>query len=171
MVEDICMVDIIEVDIIIITDEDIDLDTIITMDTDIIMDDVIEHNQDVMGIIEIKMIIETVTDTIRTTGTIKTISTTEIIIVEIEIIAITEVILQGTEIIAAIEVIIIELLDHVQQADNIDNSLRGPNKFEPLINHYPAIISKTFPTINPPNVPTMYPIIAMSTPIGIRALE
>ena len=44
------MVDIIEVDIIIITDEDIDLVITIIMDIDIIMDIVTELHQDVMGI-------------------------------------------------------------------------------------------------------------------------
>lgn len=33
------------------------------------------------------------------------------------------------------------------------------------------MISKTFPTISPPKVPTMYPIIAISTPMGMSALE
>ena len=40
-----------------------------------------------------------------------------------------------------------------------------------IVANYPAIISKTFPTINPPKVPSMYPIIAISTPMGMRALE
>jgi len=60
MVVDICMVDIIEVDIITIMDVDIDLGTIIIGDIDIIMDVVTELNPDVMGIIKINMIIETV---------------------------------------------------------------------------------------------------------------
>ena len=36
---------------------------------------------------------------------------------------------------------------------------------------YPAITSSTFPTINPPKVPKIYPIIAIRTPMGMSALE
>ncbi len=54
------MVVIIEVDIITIVGEDIDLDTIIIGDIDTIMDVVTERNPDVMAIIKINVIIETV---------------------------------------------------------------------------------------------------------------
>ena len=66
------------VDIITTKGGDIDLDTTIIMDIDIQMDVVIERNPDVMGIIKIKMIIETVADIIKTASTIKRISTQKI---------------------------------------------------------------------------------------------
>jgi len=43
----------------------------------------------------------------------------------------------------------------VQKLETTDKSLGGSNLFEPLSNNYPDIISKTFPTINPPKVPTI----------------
>lgn len=37
--------------------------------------------------------------------------------------------------------------------------------------YYTLIVSKTLPIIRPPNVPKIYPIIAMSTPMGMSAWE
>ena len=147
------MADIIEAGIIIIVVTDIDPDIITLMVTDIIMDVVIELLPDVMGIIGIEMTTITVVDIEIVVETI----TTEVIIT-IGVITITEV-----------GVITTELPDHVHKREDTDRSLKEARNYSSL--YYPAILSKTFPTINPPNVPTIYPIIAMSTPMGIRALE
>ena len=178
------MVDIIEVVIITITDVDIDPDTIITMDIDIPMVVVTEHSQVAMDIIRTKVniitdinIIRRIIDTIKIPSTTRIpsiikITDTTIITRTIETIGTIAIIIEviTTEAIRT-EVLTTELPDHVQQVDSIDKSLGSSNLFEPLANHYLAIISKIFPTINPPKVPTMYPIIAISTPMGISALE
>jgi len=91
MAEDICMVDIIEADIIIITDEDTDLDIIIIMDTDIITAADIEHSQVDMDIIRIEtntiIVIDTIRirDTIRTTDMVETVTTVKAIAITREI--------------------------------------------------------------------------------------
>jgi len=141
------------------------------MDTVITMVVVIEHNQDVTDIIETKAItigtegIETdqlpitieITDITRTADITKIQDTT--ITLGITRVTITE--QQGHE-------IPVERVrpDHVQQ--DVIKSVSSPLLGRGV---QIAIISNTFPTINPPNVPTIYPIIAISTPMGISALE
>ena len=146
------MADIIEVDITITTGTDIDLDIIIIMDTDIITDVDIEQLPDAMDITETEM---NITDT-DLTGT-----TTEVTIIDPILI---------TEIEVIIQEVIIGLQDPEQQAEDTDKTLILSFLMKGF-SSYLEMISKIFPTINPPNVPTIYPIIAMSTPMGIRALE
>ena len=112
MAVDICMVDIIEEDIITIMDADIDPDTIITMGTDTLMGVVIEHNLDNMDIIGTEMTTITVADI---EIIVETIPTEVIITVEtiptIEVITTTETVAITTE-----------LPDHVQQVDSTDRA-------------------------------------------------
>jgi len=175
MVVDICMVGTIVVGTITTTDTDIDLVTTITMGTVIIMDVVTVHNLDVMDITEIEV---SITDIERidqhniteiTTGTVPVIiqihETTDIIIIIIEKILTIE--------LHEIEVITVDLLRAVVIQEQVDLR-QEEDKYEITPQTgvvYVAIISNTLPTINPPNVPTIYPIIAISTPMGISALE
>jgi hypothetical protein len=108
MAEDICMADIIEADIIIITDIDTDQDTIITMDTDTITVADIEHSQVDMDIIRIEA--------------------NTIIVTDIKRIIITD-ILNMTEIINIKEKETKDTVkaDHVQSLEDIDNSFRKLN--------------------------------------------
>lgn len=174
------MADFIEVDIITTVDTDTDLDTTITMGTDILTDVVTERSLDVTGIIRIRASIITVIDITRAIiDTIRTLDITKIILRTIGLIQITErqqipetKRIQETKLIPEIEVIpeakTTELpeqkkLEHTDSSFYLSSMMRGLN--------YPAILSKIFPTIKPPNVPTIYPIIAISTPMGISALE
>ena len=147
MVDDIIMVDIIEMDITIIMDVDSEVVITITVDTVIITDVVIELVLDDMVII----------------------------LLDIDVLVdITEAVLVDTIEVVQEEVVQEEVVtDHLdldldQEEDKVNNFFCLSSYDE---RYQPAIISKTFPTIKPPNVPTMYPIIAINTPIGISALE
>ena len=162
MVEDIIMVGIIEADTITTKGEDIDLDTTTIMDTDIAMVDAIELHQEVMDIIKIEMTTKIVADTVTIETTIRileiinTIKIT-VILLEIEIIRIIEVITTAIEMLITIEIAIlttIELLDRIHKQEDIDRFLGGLECIQDLL-AYVAIISKTFPTIKPANVPTI----------------
>jgi hypothetical protein len=130
-----------------IVDIDIDMVIIIIMGTVIIMDVAIELHQVAMGIIETGM---TIIDTDLTGTTID-----PILIIEIE---------------AIIQEVTTVRQDLEQQVEDTDKTLTLLFLMKGF-SSYPEIISRTFPTINPPKVPIIYPIIAMSTPMGIRALE
>jgi len=140
---------------------DIDLVTTITMGTVTIMDVVTEQHLDVMDITEIEV---SITDIERTDQH----STIEAITVTTEIIDITIITIDQT--LDKHVTIITEVQDHVH-VQEIQDVIRPLNLSCVNERFYPAIISKIFPTISPPNVPTMYPIIAISTPMGMSALE
>ena len=129
-------------------DTDTDPVTTITMATVITMAVVTELNQDVTGIIETEMSTAG-TEARDILATIIKISDTVSMINDI-----------NTDTITTDRTIIVDRSDDIKL---VDFSFMGRSQL--------AIISKIFPTISPPNVPTIYPIIAMSTPMGISALE
>ena len=124
---------------------DIDLVTTITMGTVTIMDVVTEQHLDVMDITEIEV---SITDIERTDQH----STIEAITVTTEIIDITIITIDQT--LDKHVTIITEVQDHVH-VQEIQDVIRPLNLSSVNERFYPAIISKIFPTISPPNVPTM----------------
>jgi len=164
----ITMVDTIVTDIITIMDTVIEAATIITMGTAIITDAGIEHSPGVMVTIEIKM---------STIGTEAEETDQQRITTEITVITIIGTIKTGTvtntTTVTTNEVIRERITEREyvihQERVQLDTVRSISSSFEKKSQL--AIISNTFPTINPPNVPTIYPIIAINTPIGISAFE
>jgi hypothetical protein len=134
--------------------------TIIMVD-DIIMVDIIEMVIIIIVDVDSEVVITITVDTAIIMDVVIELVLDDMVIIQ-------EVILEDT--VEIVQEDIIEVVtDHLDiEEDNVNNFF-CLSSFDERYQH--AIISKTFPTIKPPNVPTIYPIIAISTPMGINALE
>ena len=127
MVDDIIMVDIIEMVTIIMVDVDSEVVITITVDTAIIMDVAIELVLDDMVIVQ-KVIQE---------DTVEVVQEDIVKVIQEEVVQ---------------EEVVTDHLDLDQEEDRVNNFF-CLSSFDERYQH--AINSNTFPTINPPNVPTM----------------